>query len=81
MLLRIVGYQGKWHIFLYLCCGSNSTPCKVTVQQISVLSVSVKEAKIIGAYSKGYKAALNHVFTLVGTDLSVNSHQQNVWQL
>ena len=62
-------YQGKWSIFLQLCHGRNISPCKITVQLIAEFLFLLLEFKLTVSTIKGYRSALNHVFTLSGTDL------------
>ena len=64
-------YQGKWSGFLSWCRGKNIAPCKATALQIAEFFLSL--CRVIIPAIKGYRSALDHVFTLASTDLAANS--------
>ena len=64
-------YQGKWSRFLHGCHGQNLSPCKATVPQIAELFLCLwRKLKLSLPAVKGYHAALNYIFSLVGLDLA-----------
>ena len=65
--------RGKWSRFLHWCCGWKISPCKVTIPQITKFFLYLQsKLKLFVHAVEGYCAALNHVFSLTGLDLSAS---------
>ena len=66
-------YQQKWSRFVQWCHGRIMVPCEVTDKQIAeVFQYLLLELKLFIRAIKGYRSALNNVFTLAGIDLTVS---------
>ena len=67
-------YQSKWTRFLGWCDRRGVDPCKSTVPVIVEFFLHLRqELRLSGTAVKGYRAALNHIYSLTGMDLTSNS--------
>ena len=67
-------YQSKWTRFLGWCDRRGIDPCKTTSPVITELFLYLhQELELSVTAVKGYRAALNHVFSLTGMDLAASS--------
>ena len=66
-------YQREWSRFLHWCHGSDIAPYKATAQEIAEICLYLwKELRLLLPAIKGYRVALNHVFSIAGIDLAAN---------
>ena len=67
-------YQLKWTRFLGWCNQRDVNPCKASVPQITKFFLYLhQELGLSVPAGKGYRAALNHVFSLIGVDLAAST--------
>ena len=65
-------YQSKWTSFLGWCGRRGVDPCMVTIPQIVEFFFLHQELGLSVSAVKGYRAALNHIFSLTGMDLAAS---------
>ena len=67
-------YQSKWTRFLGWCDRRGVDPCKATIPEIAEFFLFLRQKLELSVpVVKRYKAALNHVFSLIRLDLAASS--------